>query len=446
MLEPVGGQAPASLAAGSRPWLVLALLSALYTLSLIDRNILILLIGPIKTQFQLSDVQIGLLIGTAFASVYAVLGVPAGRFADQGNRKMLVVTGAIIWCLCTIASGFAGSFAALLVLRLGLAAGEAVLTPAAHSMIGDLFPREKRSLAASLYSTAGLIGPPLAFSGGALIISGIESVKASGVQIDMETWQVVLIAVGLPCLTLAILFWMIVREPLRVTERGMAPAPVKGDVVRQILSRKKMYLGLFFTCSFAAGCTSGLLYWSMESLKRDFGWSAVEAGSAFGPIILVASVVGVMGAPWITARVRARGRMDAVILVTAVFLAVACVSLAFGPMLSDPHLRLAVLGLGLTGSVGGGLNIVVSMQEVAPARMRGTFVALLYMGNTILGAGASPVLIPTVGGLSDAIGLSGGLAIVGASLTGTGVLLLCWIRSAFEREAIAGFPVVAAPT
>lgn len=446
MLEPVGGQAPASLAAGSRPWLVLALLSALYTLSLIDRNILILLIGPIKTQFQLSDVQIGLLIGTAFASVYAVLGVPAGRFADQGNRKMLVVTGAIIWCLCTIASGFAGSFAALLVLRLGLAAGEAVLTPAAHSMIGDLFPREKRSLAASLYSTAGLIGPPLAFSGGALIISGIESVKASGVQIDMETWQVVLIAVGLPCLTLAILFWMIVREPLRATERGMAPAPVKGDVVRQILSRKKMYLGLFFTCSFAAGCTSGLLYWSMESLKRDFGWSAVEAGSAFGPIILVASVVGVMGAPWITARVRARGRMDAVIRVTAVFLAVACVSLAFGPMLSDPHLRLAVLGLGLTGSVGGGLNIVVSMQEVAPARMRGTFVALLYMGNTILGAGASPVLIPTVGGLSDAIGLSGGLAIVGASLTGTGVLLLCWIRSAFEREAIAGFPVVAART
>lgn len=444
MHTPVDTEAPRSLAAGSRPWLVLALLSALYTLSLIDRNILILLIGPIKTQFQLSDVQIGLLIGTAFAAVYASLGVPAGRLADRGNRKRLIVTGAIIWCLCTIASGFAGSFAALLVLRLGLAAGEAVLTPAAHSMIGDLFPREKRSLAASLYSTAGLIGPPLAFSGGALVISGIDTMKASGVQIEMETWQLVLIAVGLPCLTLAILFWLMVREPQRVNERGIAPAFVRGDVMRQIVSRKKMYLGLFFTCSFAAGCTSALLYWTIESLKRDFGWSAVEAGSAFGPIIFVASIVGVMGAPWITARVRARGRMDAVILVTSAFLATASLSLGFGPVLLDPHLRLALLGLGLAGAVGGSLNIVVSMQEIAPARMRGTFVALLYMGNSLLGAGTVPVLVPAVGGLSQSIGLSGGLAIVCASLSGAGLLLLWWMRADFEREAIAGFPVVAA--
>ena len=89
--------------AGVGPWLVLAMLSVLYTFSLIDRNILVLLIGPIKTQFQISDVQIGLLVGTAFAIVYAFLGIPAGRLADRGNRKMLVAAGAIIWCLCTIA-------------------------------------------------------------------------------------------------------------------------------------------------------------------------------------------------------------------------------------------------------------------------------------------------------------------------------------------------------
>ena len=438
----VDTEASRTLAAVARPWLVLAMLSSLYTFSLIDRNILVLLIGPIKAQFQLNDVQIGLLIGTAFAAVYAFLGVPAGHLADRGNRKMLIIAGAIIWCLCTIASGFAGSYAVLVLFRLGLAAGEAVLTPAAHSMIGDFFPPEKRSLAASLYTSAGLIGPPLAFSGGALVISVIETVMASGVQIDMQVWQLVLFAVGLPSLALAILFWLTVREPERVNEPGMAPALAKGDVLRQIASRKKLYSGLFFSCAFAGGCAYALNYWTIESLRRDFGWTAVEAGSALGPVIFVASMVGVMGAPWITARVKARGRMDAVILVTLACMAIASLSLAIGPIVLAPPLRLALLGLGLAGALGGSMNIVVSMQEVAPARMRATFVALLYMGNTLLGAGAVPVLVPMVGDLSQSIGLSGGLAIVCASLSGISLLLLWWIRADFKREAIAGFPFV----
>lgn len=430
--------------AGVGPWLVLAMLSVLYTFSLIDRNILVLLIGPIKTQFQISDVQIGLLVGTAFAIVYAFLGIPAGRLADRGNRKMLVATGAIIWCLCTIASGFAGSYVLLVLLRLGLAAGEAVLTPAAHSMIGDLFPRDKRSLAASLYTSAGLLGPSLAFSGGALVISGIEAAKAGGVQTDMQTWQLVLFAVGLPSLALAVLFLLTAREPKRTSEPGHAAALVKGDVLRQILSRKKLYFGLFFACAFAGGCCYALNYWTIESLMRDFGWSAVKAGSALGPVNLVASVIGVMGAPWMTARLKARGRMDAVILVCLAFMAIALFSLAIGPLLSPPPLRLALIGLGVAAALGGTTNIVISMQEVAPARMRATFVALLYMGITLLGAGAVPVAVPMVGDMIGSTGLSGGLAIVCASLSGLSMLLLWWIRADFEREALAGFPIVGA--
>ncbi|WP_340317415.1 MFS transporter [Rhizorhabdus argentea] len=439
----ISTEAPRFLDAGARPWLVLAMLSALYAFSLIDRNILVLLIGPIKAQFQINDVQIGLLVGTAFAVVYAFLGIPAGRLADRGNRKTLIATGAIIWCLCTLASGFAGSYVMLVLFRLGLAAGEAVLTPAAHSMIGDLFPRDKRCLAASLYTSAGLLGPPLAFSGGALVISGIEAMKAGGLHGDMQIWQLVLFAVGLPSLALAIIFLLTAREPQRTSEPG-AHALVKGDVIRQIASRKKLYSGLFFACSFSGGCCYALNYWTIESLMRDFGWSAVQAGSALGPVNLVASVMGVMGAPWITARLKARGRMDAVILVCLACMAIAFFSLAIGPMLFAPLLRLAFIGLGLAAALGGTTNIVVSMQEVAPARMRATFVALLYMGITLLGAGAVPVLVPMVGDMVRSTGLSGGLAIVCATLSGVSLLLLWWIRADFEHEAIAGFPVVGA--
>lgn len=439
----IGPDASRSVESPARPWLILAMLSALYVFSLIDRQIFVLLIGPIKAQFQLSDVQIGLLIGTAFAAVYSFLGIPAGRIADHGNRKLLIVAGAIIWCLSTIASGFAASYVALVLLRLGLAAGEAVLTPAAHSMIGDLFPPEKRSLAASLYTSAGLIGAPLAFSGGALVIAGLEGVIASGAPIKMQIWQLVLFVVGLPSMALAILFLLVVREPQRTSEPGQPLA--RGDILRQIASRKKLYGGLFFSSVLASGCSYALNYWTIESLKRDFGWSAVEAGSAFGPVIFIASVAGVMSAPWITTRLKARGRADAVILVSFAFVAMAFLSLSIGPVLSNPVLRLALIGLGLAGTLGGSMNIVISMQEVAPARMRATFVALLYMGITLFGAGAVPVVVPAVGAMLDQTGgLSGGLAIVCASLSAIGLLLLWGVRADFEREAIAGFPAVQA--
>ena len=433
-----------SVGAGVRPWLILAMLSALYTFSLIDRNILVLLIGPIKAQFQLDDVQIGLLVGTAFAVVYAFLGVPAGRLADRGNRTVLIAAGAIMWCLCTIGSAFAGSYAVLVLLRLGLAAGEAVLTPTAHSMIGDLFPLEKRSLAASVYTTAGLIGPALAFSGGALVISGMEAAQAGGFLIGMQIWQLVLLAVGIPSLAMSILFLLMAREPQRTNEHGQAQTVTKRDVIRQIASCKKMYAGLFLTVSFAGGSCYALNYWTVESLKRDFGWSAVEAGSAYGPTVLTGSVIGVMAIPWITSRVKALGRMDAVILVTMACMALSFLALSIGLILPDPAIRLALIALGSAGGLGGVTNVVVSMQEVAPPRMRATFVALLYMGLTLLGAGLVPLAVPMIGDMLQSTGLSGGLAVVCGSLSGASVLLLWWIRADFEREAIAEFPAVGA--
>ncbi|AUW58975.1 hypothetical protein C1T17_13615 [Sphingobium sp. SCG-1] len=447
MPAPLPTNGPRSSRTATRPWLVLAMLSLLYIFSLIDRQIFVLLIGPIKTQFHLSDVQIGLLIGTAFAAVYSFMGIPAGRIADRGNRKLLVVAGAVIWCVSTVASGFAASYAALVLLRLGLAAGEAVLTPAAHSMIGDLFPPEKRSLAASLYTSAGLIGAPLAFSGGALVIAGLEGLSANGFAPNMQIWQLVLFVVGLPSLALAVLFLVVVREPQRTIPSGQSPALAKGDITRQLASRKRLYGGLFCSAVLAAGCSYALNYWTIEALKRDYGWSAVEAGSAFGPVIFLASVIGTMSAPWVTARVKARGRADAVVLVSFAYAAVAFLTLIVGPTLSNPVLRLTLIGLGLAGTLGSSMNIVISMQDVAPARMRATFVALLYMGITLFGAGVVPVAVPTVGELlSRSAGLSVGLAVVCAILSALSMMLLWAIRADFEREAIAGFPVVGAAT
>ena len=438
--------APASQGAVRRAWLAIFMLALLYILSLVDRQIFVLLIGPIKSDFGLSDVQIGLLLGTSFAVVYAFLGVPAGRIADRGNRKLLIFAGVMVWCCSTIASGFATSYAALVALRLGLAAGEAVLTPAAHSMIGDLFPPEKRSLAASIYSAAGLVGAPLAFSGGALVIQGVEQALANGAPTSLKVWQLVLFAVGLPGVILGIIFLFIVREPSRTGAGAGEPVASSALIIRQLLSRKRLYAGLFFGATLASGSSYALNYWAIETLKRDFGWTAVQAGSAFGPMILLAGIAGALVPPWISRQVRVRGRPDAVVLVSLGCALAALVALALGPTQPNPWLRLPLLCVGATGALGAATNIIVAMQEVAPARMRGTFIALLFMSIALFGAGAVPVIVPLVANLLAPLGgqLSQALSLVCVLLSGPSALLLWSARGAYEREAQAGFPTVGA--
>lgn len=434
-------QGEADRRAGRRAWLAVSMLSILYMVSLLDRQIFLLLIGPLKSAFSLSDIQIGLLVGTAFATVYALLGVSAGRIADSGNRKMLIVAGVFIWCLSTIASGFATTYAALIALRLGLAAGEAVLTPAAHSMIGDLFPPEKRSLPASIYMAAGLGGAPLAFSGGARVMEAVEHVLQT-TQSSYQVWQVVLVAVGVPGLLLGVLFAFLVKEPLR-TGGSKGESPVSNsDVIRQILSRKKLYSGLFLGATLVSGASYAVNYWAVETLRRDFEWTAVQAGSAFGPIILVAGVGGALLAPWIGRRLRARGRSDAVVVVSIGFTLVAMIALALGPTQPRAWLRLALLCVGVTGALGAASNIVTAMQEIAPARMRGTFVALLFMMMTLLGGGIVPVVVPTISELLSSQGgaLSKAMIFVCVALSGSGLLMFWWVKGTYELEARAGLP------
>lgn len=162
--------AVASPTGGVRAWWTVALLSALYVLSFIDRLILALLVSPLKAGFGVSDVQLGLVFGPAFGVFYAVLGLPLARVADRGDRRRLIITGVLLWGFATIASGFAGTFALLIVLRIGLAIGEAALTPAAYSMIGDLFAPHRRTLAASIYSGIGNAGAFASFILGSMVI------------------------------------------------------------------------------------------------------------------------------------------------------------------------------------------------------------------------------------------------------------------------------------
>jgi MFS family permease len=427
-------------------WPVLSMLCGLYLVSMMDRQILVLLVGPLKLRFGVSDVQIGMLVGTAFAIVYSFLGIPAARFVDSGNRKWLIVAGVVIWCCSTAASGFATTYLMLVLFRLGLAAGEAVLTPAAHSMIGDILPPEQRSLAASVYTAAGLVGGPLSFAGGALIIETLDRTVESGARAPFEVWQLALFVVAIPGFLLGLLFMFAVREPARSSDGKMPASTSARLVVRQLVSRKRLYAGLMLGATLAAGASYGINYWSIETLRRDFGWSAVQAGSAMGPTMLVAGVAGALLAPWISRRLRSRGRQDAVIIVSMGFTFVTMSGLTIASLQSDPWSWLVLLGIAAVGALGASSNIITAMQEVAPARMRGTFVALLYMLITLFGGGLIPVLVPWMGEMLASMGgtLSQALAYIGVAVSVLALSLFWWVRVLYGEEARMGFPTVSA--
>ena len=189
-------------------WITVAFLTIAYLFSFIDRWILGLLIEPIKADLGLTDTQIGLLLGPAFAIFYATMGLPLGWLADRRNRVRIVAVGIGLWSLATAASGLAKSFIHLFIARMSIGIGEATLSPCAMSIISDSFPREKRSRPIAVYTTALSLGAGLASLLGAAVLTWAKT----GGDITfpllgaLAPWQATFIVVGLPGLLLALVF------------------------------------------------------------------------------------------------------------------------------------------------------------------------------------------------------------------------------------------------
>jgi len=187
----------------------LALLVVVYTFNFIDRQILSILIEPIKLELGLNDTQMGLLTGFAFALFYATLGIPIARYADRANRRNLIAAALGVWSIMTAVSGLAGNFWHLLIARIGVGVGEAGCSPPAHSIIADYFPAEKRATALGIYS----LGIPVG------IMFGLF---AGGWINEYFGWRIAFFVVGIPGLVLAVIVRFTMREP----ERGMAEGRV----------------------------------------------------------------------------------------------------------------------------------------------------------------------------------------------------------------------------
>jgi len=383
-----------------RPRLALALLTAISVVGFIDRIIMNVLVPPIKAEFQLSDMQVGLLNGLAFAALNVVLGLVVARIAERRRRISLIALGTLLWSIATATCGMAGSAVQLLLGRIGVGVGEAVGLPATSSVVSDYFPREKRATVMSILGLATPIGAFLGATGGALIA------QAYG-------WRYAFFIAAIPGFVLAALLVLLIAEPARGRQDGVradADVPPLTTVLRRYWvwpTMRHMLIG-----STIAGMVGfGLNGFLAAYLARRFGFSLVEAGTVLGLVASLPAAISITGAGWISDRLAARGNKRAYALFPAITLLVSAPLYAFAITRDDPAVLIALVALcaliqfTYLGPTAG------TFQNMLGPRMRATGSAFTGMVYALVSGGLGPIL---VGGLSDhyaGSGIDPGLAL-----------------------------------
>lgn len=278
-------------------WYVAVILMLCNTLSFIDRQILSLLVTPIKHDLGISDTAIGLLQGAAFALFYTLLGLPMGRIADRGSRRTLIAAGIFFWSIMTAMCAAARSFSTLFFARMGVGVGEATLAPSAFSLISDYFPRERLGTAMSIFSMGIFFGSGLALIVGGTVIGAVSQLPAVEVPLigTIASWRLTFLIVGLPGMLMALLVYTI-REPLRQnllrTTDGQVSRLGLSEVAAQLRLRWQSVVGICLGLAFQALCNYAQQAWLPTFFTRVHGWNARQAGLTLGSLSLITGVTG----------------------------------------------------------------------------------------------------------------------------------------------------------
>jgi predicted MFS family arabinose efflux permease len=371
----------------------LGVLVVVYTFNFIDRQILSILLEPIKLELGLSDTALGLLTGFAFALFYATLGIPIARYADKNNRRNLIALALAIWSGMTALSGLAQNFWQLLAARIGVGVGEAGCSPPAHSMIADYFPAENRATALGIYS----LGIPVGILFGFL---------AGGWLNEFFGWRVAFFVVGIPGLILAVLVRFTLAEPTRGMAEGRIDSGEQPGVMEtfRFMWRKKSFRHLAFGGALTAFVGYGLVTWVPSFLVRSHGMETGEIGTWLGLILGIPGGIGIAAGGWMADKLGNRDTRWYLWVVSVALLIGA--PFAFGVYLSDSALT-ALLFLIVPVALGNFYQATTfsQTQGLATLRMRAVAAAVLLFIINIIGLGAGP---QAVGIVSDLLSKSYG--------------------------------------
>ena len=398
-----------------------------YLFSYVDRQILSMLVGPIKADLGLTDTELSLLHGLAFALFYTVFGIwPIGTWADKGNRRNIIAGGVFLWSLMTALCGRMTSFAGLFAARVGVGVGEAALTPTAYSMLADYFPPEKRGRALGLFSMGVYFGIGVAIMVTGALVQYVSSLPPIDLPLigEVRGWQIPFLLLGPPGILVA-LWMMTVQEPPR---RGTtAELPSFGAVISHLLAHRSFYLNFFFGVSCLTLLFNGIAFWFPAYLMRSFGVDALFVAFTYGPIMFFAGAAGILAGGILADRWRASGNKTAEIRVALVSaLCLWPVSIAtfqvdnvtYALILAIPTLFLSSFPFGAASS---------AIQLVTPNQLRARVSAIYLLIINIIGIGLGATVASAISDyvFADENRIGDGISIV-ALLSAPVAALLFW--------------------
>ena len=380
----------------TRAWVTVAILMVAYVLSFIDRQILNLLVGPIRRDLMISDTQMSLLMGLSFALFYTVCGIPLGRLADTKSRRGLIAIGVLFWSAATAACGMAKLYWQFLICRIGVGVGEAALSPAAYSLIADSFPAERRATAISVYSMGVYLGSGIAFLLGGLVI---QFASAQGDVVlpvigEVRPWQLIFLILGAAGVLFTLLM-LAVREPARRGVGAGVAVPL-AEVGRYIRANRRTVLCHNFGFAGLAFAGYGSAAWVPTFFIRTYGWDAGQVGVVYGSIVAVFGCLGIVFGGRLADRMAKRGSSDANMRV-GLYAALGAVPFVLSFPLMDSAMWAAVLMAPTVFCLSMPFGVApAAIQEIMPNSMRGQASAIYLFVITLIGLGIGPTAVALV--------------------------------------------------
>jgi MFS family permease len=401
----------------SYAWCVVAILIATAIVSYTDRQVLSLLVDPVRRDLGISDTQISLLLGTAFAVIYGIAGIPFGMLADRTSRRNLIFFGVVVWSLGTVACGYAHSFGQLFAARIVVGLGESVLSPAAISLISDYFPASRRGMAVGCFLSGIAIGIGASILIGGGVLHLVEAGAMVGTPLaGVAPWRLVLLLIGAPGLAWSLMI-LLIREPKR---RFMQARAVPDDGVPTRRATLYVVAPIYFVVAMASLVDNAVGAWAPTLLIRSFGRDPAQVGLQLGLLLTIAFGGGVLLGGWLSDLVGGEGRWMrklGVCLVSSLMILPVSVSL------NSSQLVVVMAAVPLYFALSGVVTACgfSSILDAIPNMRRGFAMAVSFFLNVAVGAGLGPTSVALAS--THIFGSAAGLGPAIAFIAGSGYLL-----------------------
>jgi MFS family permease len=436
---------PTSVAA----WYSVLVLMLMYIFSFIDRTTISLLVEPMKRDLQITDTQIGMLQGLAFALLYTFLGLPIARLSDRHSRRAIIAAGVFIWSIMATLCGLARTALQLFMARVGVGVGEAALSPAAYSIITDSFPRSKLGSAFGVYNIGITIGAGTALLVGGIVVGAVSHPGASYTLPlfgTVHAWQMVFILTGAPGVLLPLLL-LTIREParrglLRISRDNQPLAtpskPPLSEVLTYVWSNRKFYGLHFVALALLSMCGYSVAAWLPTALVRAYGLPYGLVGKVIGVSTILMNSSGMLLAGVLCDRMTRSGRKDAPIVVALISASGIAILSCLPPIMPTvPLIWIALFIAGITFNAYNGVG-PMAVNQVTPNQYRAQVSALYLFVVNALGLGVGPTLVPFINDhlFHDPVKIRYSLILVVFCSAVTAIILLLAVRPIYRQKQL----------